>query len=205
MPLTAERREQALRESLTPQQFIEEVQDADYRARLESGYAATEFPPELLAQFEAVLSAPLDVLALVEETSTDVIFNLPILMKLADLTGKLRLYILLREQNRDIAGQYLLKSGHNHLPTYIFYDGNGREIGTFIERPFFVTMQMAEWFEAFWRENPSLPGYGSLPGQMPPETRRVLHADFHARREPYRAQEATAILEHVLDLVRASE
>jgi hypothetical protein len=140
------------------------------------------------------------VLALVEETSGDVVFNLPILMKLAEQSGKLHIHILRREQNLDIAAQYLLRSGRNHLPTYIFYNQQGEEIGTFIERPFFVTELMAGWFEEFWEKHEDLPGYGSLPGQMPEVSRRALIEFFAEKREPYRAQEASEILQHIARL-----
>src|SRR5690348_3728086 len=129
MPLTEERRRRALAEALTPQAFVQSLQS--YRERFEAGYAATAFTPEQLAQLKA-LSEKLDVLALVEESSGDTIFNLPIMMKLADLTGKLALHLLRRSANEDIAGQYLLRSGRNHLPTYIFYNPAGVELGTFI-------------------------------------------------------------------------
>lgn len=200
MPLTEQRRKRALAEALTPAAFVQSMQN--YRERLEAGYAATEFTPEQLAQI-AALPETLEVLALVEETSGDTVFNLPILMKLADLTGKLRLYLLRRSENEDIAGQYLLRSGRNHLPTYIFYNAAGEELGTFIERPGFVTMLMAEWFADFWAQHPDLPGYGKLPGQMPEESRRALLDFFAPLREPYRAQETAAIIERILELARS--
>ncbi len=197
MPLTEERRQQALAEAMTPAQFIESM--TSYRERLEAGYAATTFTPE---QLEKICALPekLSVLALIEEDSGDTIFNLPILMKLADETGNLELHLLRREGNRDIAGQYLLRSGRNHLPTYIFYNQAGQEIGTFIERPGFVTMYMADWFGEFWQTYPDLPGYGSLPGQMPDEARLKLLDYFAAKREPHRAEETTAIVDHIAGL-----
>jgi hypothetical protein len=194
MPLTEERRQRAFAEALTPKEFVESM--GVYQERLEEGYVATNFTGEQLA----TLSQPLEVLALVEETSGDVVFNLPILMKLAEQSGKLRIHILRREQNLDIAGQYLLRSGRNHLPTYIFYNSEGQELGTFIERPFFVTELMADWFKEFWEKHEDLPGYGSLPGQMPEVSRRALIEFFAEKREPYRAQEASEILEHIVRL-----
>lgn len=199
MPLTEERRVQAFQEALTPRQFIESMQT--YRGRLKAGYAATEFRPEQLEQIKA-LPEKLKVLALVEESSGDTIFNLPILMKLADLTGKLDLSLLRRSANEDIAAEYLLRSGRNHLPTYIFYNSKGQELGTFIERPGFVTMLMAEWFLDFWKTYPDLPGYGKLPGQMPEESRLVLIDFFADKREPHRAEEAAAIVETIVEIAR---
>ena len=200
MPLTQERRKRALAEALTPSAFVQSMQN--YRGRLEAGYAATEFTPDQLVRISA-LPETLEVLALVEESSGDTIFNLPILMKLADLTGKLALFLLRRSENEDIAGQYLLRSGRNHLPTYIFYNAAGVELGTFIERPGFVTMLMADWFADFWTQHPDLPGYGKLPGQMPEESRLVLLDFFATRREPYRARETAALVERILELAQS--
>lgn len=197
MPLSEERRQQAFAEAMSPQEFVNSMQT--YDEQLMAGYATTEFSPEQLAKIGA-LPETLEVLALVEDDSGDVVFNLPILMKLADHTGKIRLHLLRRSQNQDIAAQYLLRSGRNHLPTYIFFNSKGVELGTFIERPMFVTMLMAKWFEEFWETYPDLPGFGSLPGQMPEESRLVLLDFFAEKREPHRTEEIAAIIEAILSL-----
>ncbi len=197
MPLSEKRRLKAFAEALTPQEFVNSMQA--YDERLMAGYATTEFSPEQLAKVVA-LPDTLEVLGLVEDDSGDVVFNLPILMKLADQSGKLKLHLLRRSQNQDIAAQYLLRSGRNHLPTYIFYNSKGQELGTFIERPMFVTLLMAKWFEEFWETYPDLPGFGLLPGQMPDESRLVLLDFFAEKREPQRAEETTAIIETILSL-----
>jgi hypothetical protein len=197
MPLSEERRRKAFAEALTPSAFVESM--TRYRERLKTGYEATVFTSEQLLALNQI-SEPLEVLALVEETSGDVVYNLPILIKLADQTGKLKLYLLRREENQDIAGQYLLRSGRNHLPTYIFFNSTGQELGTFIERPMFVTMQMAEWLEEFRQDYSHLPAYDSLPGQMPDETRLALLDFFAEKREPLRPEETAAIIVRILEL-----
>ncbi|NWJ45439.1 MAG: thioredoxin family protein [Chloroflexi bacterium] len=198
MPLSEERRQHAFNNAMTPRQFVESMEI--YRERLESGYEATEFRPETLTLF-AALPETLEVLGLVEDTSGDVVFNLPILMKLADCTGKLNIHLLRRSNNQDIAAQYILRSGRNHLPTYIFYNTKGDELGTFIERPLFVMELMADWFQEFWEKHPDLPGFGTFPGQMPEASRLVLNDFFAEKREPLRAQEAETIAKHILKLV----
>ncbi|MEI7556285.1 thioredoxin family protein [Candidatus Chlorohelix sp.] len=198
MPLSEERQKLAFSNAMTPRQFVESM--GIYRERLESGYKATEFRPETLTLL-AALPEPLEALGLVEDTSGDVVFNLPILMKLADHTGKLNIHLLRRSDNQDIASQYVLRSGRNHLPTYIFYNAKGDELGTFIERPSFVMELMADWFQEFWETYPNLPGFGAFPGQMPEVSRLALNDFFAEKREPYRAQEAEAIAAHILKLV----
>ncbi len=115
----------------------------------QANYAAYQLS-EADKAFFASLPEPIDVLVLAHDWCGDVVANTPLFGKIEAETGKLRLHILPRDpDNLDIVAAYPHPDGHNHIPTYVFFNQAGEELGVFIERPAEITSQMSGWFKDF--------------------------------------------------------
>lgn len=136
-----------------------------------------------LSAFSA-LDEPVNVLVISEDWCPDCTDNLPILNRIAEKTGKLRLRILPREENRDLADQFLWNGEYNKIPTIIFLDRDLNEIGHIFERPDSVTELRNEKRKVFHAEHPEFGGYDADLREMPAELREArLAAETDLKRE----------------------
>lgn len=195
MALTAERRERAFQEAYNFDGFVDSMQVN--RETFLANYAAYELSEADKAIF-AGLDEVVDVLVLAHDWCGDVVANVPLFGKIEKETGKLRLHILLRDpENVDIANQYLHSDGHNHIPTYIFFNPAGEELGVFIERPDNITGLMAGWRNEFFDAHPDYEGRGKPLGELAEPVKKGLLAYIKLRRVEVRNQEQSAILKIV--------
>lgn len=74
------------------------------------------------------------VLVLSEDWCGDCVENVPVVAKLASLYPVFDLRIFPRDENPDIMKRYLTE-GKSIIPTVVFFDERGEEIGRFVERP----------------------------------------------------------------------
>lgn len=136
-----------LDQGMTYEQFVAAM--TKNRERLQQSEQITQIDPADLAFFRS-LPAPLDVLVLAEDWCGDVIANLPVLAKLAQESGKLRLHVFLRDQNDDLMSQYLKEGQFRSIPVFVIFDHDLRELGRFIERPpAFTTLRTQRREELF--------------------------------------------------------
>ena len=95
-----------------------------------------EWVPDM-ADIEAVkaLVASKGVKALVigEDWCPDVWRGLPVVARIGELTG-METRFFLRDQNKDIMAEFLKDGEFESVPTVVFYDGNHRYLGHWIER-----------------------------------------------------------------------
>ena len=68
-----------------------------------------------------------------EDWCPDVWRGLPVIAKVAEQTG-MELRIFFRDQNKDIMSEFLNQGEFESIPTIVFYDGNHRYLGHWIER-----------------------------------------------------------------------
>jgi hypothetical protein len=200
MPLTPERREKAFKESVTYQDFVDsaQVNQADFLAN----FAAYQLSESDLAFFSS-LEEPVDVLVLAHDWCGDVVANTPLFGLIEQATGKLRLHLLLRDpDNVDIAAQYPHSDGRNHIPTYIFYNQKGAELGVFIERPAEITAHLTNWRTAFFDAHPEFEGRNQGIGDLAQEVKKELLSYIKENRRGVREQEQTAIIEIIKNIVR---
>jgi thiol-disulfide isomerase/thioredoxin len=145
MSVTPQRRREAIATSVTFAQFVDS--SSHFSSEFRANYAAVTLDRRDRDALD-VLGAPLDVLAIVEDWCPDVVATLPILARIADDTGKLRLHVLIRDDaSRDVADAYPWE-GRSHIPTYVFADDSGDELGVIIER----TLPIQEHVESFLKE-----------------------------------------------------
>jgi thiol-disulfide isomerase/thioredoxin len=105
---------------------------------MKENYAAVSIGAEDEAFFSSLSkdlpAGSVTALALSESWCGDCVENLPILAKIASQHPFMRLWIFPRDTNLDIMDRFLT-DGKRTIPVFIFFDGDGQEIGRFIERP----------------------------------------------------------------------
>ncbi|MDF2661123.1 MAG: hypothetical protein K0Q94_3914 [Paenibacillus sp.] len=200
--ITSQRRERAFREAVSYRQFVESAQvNAD---RLNANYEAYRLTGEEQASL-AEIPEPIDVLVLAHDWCGDVVANLPLFARIEQETGKLKLRILPRDpDNRDIAESYAPADGRSRIPTYIFFDQAGRELGVFIERPDSITELNKIWGEQFWDEHPEWDGRGRAPSELEETVRKAYFAFLMKEKRPtVRDREKQAIIEKIKSIAAA--
>jgi hypothetical protein len=122
-----------------------------------------------------------NVLVLVIDPCPDVYTNLPLLQRIADETGKLNVRILMRDENKDLMGQYM-NGPYESVPVILFCDQAMNVRSVFIERPKSVTDLREQKTREIQQANPELGPVGRSPAEMPEETRAKYQAAINAMR-----------------------
>jgi hypothetical protein len=192
MAITRERFEQGM----TIEQY--QAQMTQNQMAFAENIAKAALRPEDVAFFQG-LPEPVNALILTEDWCGDALANVPVLAKVASETGKLNLRLLLRDQNLDLADQYLKEGKYRSIPVFVFFDQEMRELGHFIERPARATAEMAEATAKLVAEHPELPDIGGSFETMSEPAKRLR---FQALRE-LRAERGAAWSELLLDDIKA--
>jgi thiol-disulfide isomerase/thioredoxin len=121
----------------------------------------------------AALDAPVNVLVLSEEWCPDCTDGLPIIDRIARETGKVNLRILPRDENIDLADQFLNKGEYRSIPTFIFLDDQFNVIGYVAERPDSVTEHRLARRKALHASRPELGGFETRPDELSDEVREA--------------------------------
>ena len=158
------------------------------RERLEANERTVELSGDDLAFFTG-LPRPLHVLVLAEDWCGDVIANLPVLGRLAAVSGKLNLRVFPRDQHPEIMDQYLNAGQFRSIPVFVFFDADFNELGHWIERPARITAQMDQLRQDLFANDPALAAFtpDTSVAQLPEEARMRLSQAFSAFREEQRA------------------
>jgi len=128
---------------VTPERFAEGI--PTYAQWMEAIPGRQE---EFSAHYDAYDPDPADVAALRtlverhgvkalilgEHWCPDVWRGLPVMAKVAEATG-MELRMFFRDEHKDIMGEFLHHGEFESIPTIVFYDGDHRYLGHWIERP----------------------------------------------------------------------
>jgi hypothetical protein len=153
MAISRERFEQGL----TIEQY--KAQMTQKRETFETNEASATVRPEDVAFFKHLPQA-VNTLVITEDWCGDALANVPVLAKLAEQTGKLNLRLFLRDQNLDLADQYLKEGKYRSVPVFVFFDQEMRELGHFIERPARATAEMQAATDRLVAAHPELTDVG---------------------------------------------
>ena len=172
MTITRERFDGAM----TPEQYVGSMEQN--REQFEANLAATRLTDEERAFFTG-LPSRLNVLVLSENWCPDCTTNVPVIVRLAQETGGLTVRLLKRDGNEDIANEYTLADGRNHIPTYIILDENLHELGHFLERPQAVTERLAAARAGWYAAHPGLDPAAPL-SEVPEDLRAEFRETYGA-------------------------
>ncbi|MGH2505504.1 MAG: thioredoxin family protein [Ktedonobacterales bacterium] len=186
MAITRERFEQGM----TVEQYS--AQMTQNRETFEANLAQAALRPEDIAFFER-LPQPINTLVLTEDWCGDALANVPVLAALAERTGKLNVRLFLRDQNLDLADQYLKEGKFRSVPVFVFFDQQMRELGHFIERPARATAEMSEATARLAEAHPELPDLAG-PYDALGEEAKALRVQFSRELRQRRAGAWTGML-----------
>jgi hypothetical protein len=199
MSISKERRDKALQEAVTVPDFIAGAQVN--QSTLIDNYEAYRLNDQERDYFDS-LQEPVDVLVLAHDWCGDVVANLPLFGRIEKETGKLNVRVLARDpDNTDIAEHYLHRDGKSHIPTYVFFNGKGEELGVFIERPDEITKLVSEWKETFWNDHPEFDGRGKAISQLEDTAKKSLLRYLKERRDQVRETEKEAIISELKRII----
>lgn len=194
MALSKERREKAFQASLSWDFFLNTMEVN--REQIEKNYASYSLSRSNL---DAIAKwKPMDVIVLAHDWCGDVVANLPLFAKIETETRKLKLHILLKDpDNTDIGKLYPHADGDVHIPIYLFFDKEGKELGHFIERTKELDSKVHEWIDDFWNEHPTYEGKGIPFSDLSVEVKKGLLEKLTTERPTMRELEKITIIDLV--------
>jgi hypothetical protein len=173
--------------AVTRERFNTGMTYDQFKAQLKGGpapFEAIERDVQLseadLAPFRK-LERPLDVVAIVIENCPDVVMNVPIIERIARETGKLKVRIFMRDDNRDLMDLYM-NGPYESVPVFAFFDEHWTPVGVFIERPRAVTELRIQKTKEIHENNPEFGPYGGSPSELPEDVRSRLQQAIRAMR-----------------------
>ena len=196
---------------VTRDRFIQGMTYDEYKSRLSRGPEAYERSEQALAISEQDVTpfrqAPkLNVLVLVTETCPDVITNLPILVHIAKATGNLDVRIFMRDENKDLMGEFM-NGPYESVPVFAFFDEEFALRGVFIERPTSVTELREKKTHELHAQNPEFGIFGDSAAQLADDARdRLRRATQQMREETgdfYRRETIRELQELIADISKA--
>lgn len=167
----------------------------------EANEQAAAVRPEDVAFFKG-LAQPLNVLVITEDWCGDALANVPVLAKLAQESGKLNLRLFLRDQNLDLADQYLKEGKYRSVPVFVFFDDQMRELGHFIERPARATAEMAAATAQLVADHPDIPDLGAGFDEMSESARKLRMQSLGALRAQRGAAWTNMLIEDIETLLK---
>lgn len=172
------------------------------RDRLEENERTLELSADDIAFFKG-LPQPINVLVLTEDWCGDAIANIPILARLAELSGKLNLRLFLRDQNLDLMDQYLKDGQHRSIPTFAFFGDDFRELGHWIERPASISAVQGVALADLFATDPALEGIapGTSPALLPEAARNRLMQFYGEFRARHRAESDAEVVREIRALI----
>lgn len=196
--------------AITRERFNQGMTLEEYKAQMTQNrevFAANEaavvLRPEDVAFFEN-LSEPINTLIITEDWCGDALANAPVLAKLATQTGKLALRFFLRDQNLDLADQYLKEGKYRSVPVFVFFDEKMRELGHFIERPERVTAEMQAATSALVAAHPEIPGLGGSFETMSDAAKTLRFQSLRELRQQRAAEWTNLLLDDIEALISAT-
>ena len=170
------------------------------RERVEENERRVDISPNDLAAFRG-LPNPIHTLVLAEDWCGDVIANLPVLARLAQESGKLDVRVFLRDQNDDIMQGYLNQGQYKSIPVFVFFDGDFREIGHWIERPASVTALRAKRRAEIFRAHPEFGAPDAPVDQLPEDVRARLSTELQKMRDETTPFANAEVIREIRELV----
>jgi hypothetical protein len=173
--------------TVTRERFNQGMTYDEFKAKLSRAREQYERSEELLDMSEEDL-APFhdvphfDALVIVTETCPDVITNLPILVRIAESTGKIDVRVFFRDENKDLMAQFM-NGPYESVPVFAFYDADFALRGVFIERPRSVTEMRTQRTMDLHQANPEFGAYGASPAELAEEARDRLRQATQRLRE----------------------
>lgn len=124
----------------TPQAFLENLRER--RLDFEQHLQEIRFGEQQL-QMLSQLPKDLNVMVIAEEWSGDVLYFMPVLLRMAEQLGW-NVRIFRRDQYPDLILPYRKEKLYHSIPVFVFFDREFNELANWIERPAVATQLIEE-------------------------------------------------------------
>lgn len=131
-------------------------------------------------------------LVLGEDWCPDVWRGVPVIAKVAEATG-MELRLFLRDQNKDIMAEFLNQGEFESIPTIVFYDGDHRYLGHWIERAKRANAEMVPLREILAGKERDTPEFDEARARYTEETWKLADGWRHAQVSDIRELLETAL------------
>jgi hypothetical protein len=154
------------------------------------------------AERSALGGEQLRILILTEDYCGDSAQFIPAVGKLARELDNIEVRLLLRNEHRELAANYLRKDGYQAIPVFIVLDAAGHELGYLIERPQLVYAELAAETRRFAQAHPELEGANRAYANMPAETKAAVLANSNRYRDTQQARWTRYFFDELAELVQ---
>jgi selenoprotein W-related protein len=194
--------------NITRERFSQGLTYDEYKAGMSANREALEKQEgsvEIYASdLIALKSLPerLNVLAIVDGESADVVTYLPVLGRLASDSGMLNVRVVPLAENPDLVDE--LEIGHEalSLPAFVFYDAAFEEIGRFVGQPANVAERLARRKGELYARYPELGSPDAQADRLPEDARAQLSREMAAIREQTRELATAEAIGELVAIVR---
>lgn len=146
---------------------------------------------------------PLRILIFTEDWCQDSVQFVPMVAKLEQEVPDIEVRVLFRDAHLDLVSRYRTKDGRQAIPTFVFFDGDMREIGILVERPAAATEEIAAETRQFQKAHPELPGINRTVDRMPDETRHAVKAHTREWRVDKQERWTRHLFDEIAQIVRS--
>lgn len=196
---------------ITHERFAQGLSFEEYRAQMQQNqekFAENYNGAELdgaAVNFVCNLDMPLNVLIITEDWCGDALTYVPVFGRLSECSECWNLKVFLRDQNPDLADQYLKEGLYRSVPVFVFFDEAMNEIGCFIERPGSVNAERQHLIDTWAEQHPDVIQAGRPYNDQPPEGQALLAEPMRELRLGRLRRWQQACVEEIVSILRPLE
>lgn len=155
-------------------------------------------------EFVCDLGVPLNVMIITEDWCGDALTYVPVFGRLAECSDCWTVRVFLRDQNLDLADQYLKEGRYRSVPVFVFFDQDMTELGCFVERPRSVNEERQTLIDTLAAEYPAIqPGRPYV--DQPPAAQEVLAEPLRALRLGSVPRWQAACVQEIVSILKRAE
>jgi hypothetical protein len=186
-------------QGLSFREYMEQMQEN--REKFAQNYVGAELDGGAMT-YVCNLNVPLNVLVLTEDWCGDALTYVPVFGRLAECSDCWTLKVFLRDQNLDLADQFLKENKYRAVPVFVFFDEAMRELGHFIERPGSVNQERQALIDQLAAEHPEAIQPGLPYAEQSEAGQRLLAEPMRTLRLESMQRWQRACVEEVVAIVR---
>ena len=162
-------------QGMTPEEHVKNMQIN--RDRFVQVLEAVEIPQEDQDYFKG-FAAPLRVAVITEDWCGDHVSTTPVMHRLARDTGNLDVRVFMRDQNWDLADNFLPQNRRDTVPVFVFFTPEDmRQISLFVETAPELVPTLDGMEDAIRDEHPEVPDMRKDVNEMSESTRDLLRQE----------------------------
>jgi hypothetical protein len=196
---------------VTHERFAQGMSFEEYMAQMQQNQEkfATNYQEAELdgaaVQFVCNLNVPLNVMVLTEDWCGDALTYVPVFGRLAECSECWNLKVFLRDQNLDLADQYLKEGRYRSVPVFVFFDEAMHEVGCFIERPGAVNAGRQHLIDTWAERHADVITAGRPYAEQSPEGQALLAEPMRELRLGRMRRWQQACVEEIVRILRPLE